>query len=107
MEKELVCDQQGKADECDHIVAVIGGVNISQSRWPAAKSEHEAAIHFFNTTRLAVPHPGFEQRCGFCIHCGAKIDETVFSVPVPVFVGTPSFYLNYEKLHQKMGERDD
>lgn len=77
---------------CDHIVANIDGRDVPQSAWPLAKSEHEAAIAFFNTTRRAVPHPGFETRCNFCPLCGDKIDPATFQQPVPQVSGIPYRY---------------
>lgn len=70
--------------------------------WPRYLSEFEAAVEFFNTTRLAVPHPGFSERHVFCFKCGAKIDVAVFNQPIPEFKGVPKIYAAYVKYKERM-----
>lgn len=87
---------------CDHIVGSVGSIYCTAEMWPRYVSEFEAAVEFFNTTRLAVPHPGFSERHAFCFKCGARIDPKVFDQPIPKFNGVPQIYARYAKYNERM-----
>ncbi len=76
----------GNATHCDHIIAVISGQFVHAHDWAQKIALLDAKIHFFNTTKQAVPHPGFVARCKFCPSCGAAISDDLFpnAEPVPV-----------------------
>lgn len=59
---------------CDHTIGSHGGRLIRRSKWPQTLGEFAGAVHFFNTTKLAVPHPGFVEAHAFCCDCGTKLN---------------------------------
>lgn len=59
------------------IAGRIKGQLVKEKDYGAAYARLQADIEHFNTTRRAVPHPGFAERAKFCAHCGRAI---------PVFV---------------------
>ncbi len=61
--------------QCNHRIAVIGGKITRQSDYNKKLSEHEAEISTFNTTRKALPHPGFVTMFQYCSQCGEKLTK--------------------------------
>lgn len=91
--------------QCDHIIGSVGAIYCTAETWPQYASEFEAAVEFFNTTRLAVPHPGFCERHAFCFKCGARIDPAVFNQPIPKFNGVPKIYARYSKFKERVSTK--
>lgn len=88
--------------QCDHIVGSVGATYCTAEMWPRYVSEFEASVEFFNTTRLAVPHPGFCERHAFCFKCGAHIAPKVFNQPIPKFQGVPQIYARFAKFNERV-----
>jgi hypothetical protein len=61
---------------CDHVIGSHGNRPIRGSMWLAHLASFGSAIRFFNTTRLAVPHPGFTSAHPFCSDCGAALESS-------------------------------
>ena len=59
------------------IAGRIKGQLVKEKEYGAAYARLQDEIEHFNTTRRAVPHPGFAERAKFCVNCGRVI---------PVFV---------------------
>jgi hypothetical protein len=65
--------QEHTQDNCRHVIGSIGDYKIVDLKSPEIE-RHVRQIQEFNTTRRAVPHPGFMELTRFCINCGAKND---------------------------------
>jgi hypothetical protein len=65
--------QEHTQDNCRHVIGSIGDYKIVELKSPEIE-RHVRQIQEFNTTRRAVPHPGFMELTRFCINCGAKND---------------------------------
>lgn len=55
------------------IAGYIGATLVKEKDWQAAYDAHQLEIAHFNTTRKAVPHPGFSVRANYCQNCGRKL----------------------------------
>jgi hypothetical protein len=63
-------------DKCENcIVGNIRGENITSDRWPKAFADMKKLIHEFETSKRALPHPGFAVRFNYCPECGHEIEK--------------------------------
>lgn len=59
---------------CDHVIGSYAGHPVRLSAWFLTVGAHAAVVHFFRTTTLQVPHPGFVVPHGHCIDCGVELN---------------------------------
>jgi hypothetical protein len=59
---------------CDHVLGSHGARFIRLSEWTETLGHFAIGVHFFHSTRLPVPHPGYVTPHAHCLDCGAKLN---------------------------------
>jgi hypothetical protein len=73
---------------CDHVVASHGAHLVRASAWTDYALRFAGAVSFFNSTPLAVPHPGFVTPHRFCSDCGERLDAQQVDADIRQVLGT-------------------